>query len=332
MLASRPIHHARLRDDRPERQPRGDAFCDADDVGHDAPMLARKHFSRASHAGLHFVGDEQYTMPVAEPTQRAEKTIFGHDYAAFTLNRLDENARDYSFKKRLIEELQPAQRIRHVRDAGKQRTEAFFVDRLAVAERERAGGAPVECAVKRDQMRALRVPAREFDCRLDGLRAGVAQKYARVAATREQPREPLRKLGAERMVKIGEREMQQPMRLFFDRLRDLRMQTARRVDSDPRGEIEEEIAINIADPAAGALLGNNRIEPGHGLAHEFLIKRQNLSRLRAWKRRGNFGVPHAQSSNSLTKHSAQSPSAPVDKALPRPPHHSFRRYQGNLRQ
>ena len=29
----------------------------------------------------------------------------------FPLNRLDENARDYSFKKRLIEELQPAQRI-----------------------------------------------------------------------------------------------------------------------------------------------------------------------------------------------------------------------------
>ena len=54
----------------------------------------------------------------------------------------------------------------------------------------------VECAVKRDQMRALCVPAREFDCRLDGLRAGVAQKRARVAATREQSREPLRNAAA----------------------------------------------------------------------------------------------------------------------------------------
>jgi hypothetical protein len=81
-------------------------------------------------------------------------------------------------------------------------------------------------------------------------------------------------------------------RLFFDRLRDLRMQTARRVDSDPRGEIEEEIAINIADPAAAALLGDNRIEPRHGLAHEFSIERQNLSRLGAWKRRGNSWLMH----------------------------------------
>ena len=46
-------------------------------------MLARKHFPRASHAGLHFVGDEQCVVPVAEPTQRAEKTILGHDYAVF---------------------------------------------------------------------------------------------------------------------------------------------------------------------------------------------------------------------------------------------------------
>src|SRR4029450_564974 len=111
-------------------------------------MLARKHFSRASHAGLHFVGDEQYALPVAEPAQPAEKTIFGHDYALFPLNRLDENARDYSFKKRLIEELQPAQRIRHVRDAGKQRTEAFFVNRLCFAWRAPARGAPAGCAVR----------------------------------------------------------------------------------------------------------------------------------------------------------------------------------------
>jgi hypothetical protein len=86
--------------------------------------------------------------------------------------------------------------------------------------------------------------------------------------------------------------MQQPMSLFFDRLRDLGMQTARRVDSDSRGEIEEEIAINIADPAAAALLGDNRIEPRHGLAHEFSIERQNLSRLGAWKRRGNSWLMH----------------------------------------
>ena len=64
-----------------------------EDVGFDAPVFAGEHLARAAQPGLHFVGNEERPVPVAE-LDGLRQVIVGRDEDPFPLNRLDDEAGD----------------------------------------------------------------------------------------------------------------------------------------------------------------------------------------------------------------------------------------------
>ena len=75
--------------------------------------------------------------------------------------------------------------VRQMCDAGEQRPEARSMDRFACRERERAERASVERTSERDDLVAPCGVAGQLDRRLDGFRAGVAEKYFVFTSTRK---------------------------------------------------------------------------------------------------------------------------------------------------
>src|SRR5207249_2016626 len=86
----RPGHHTAAPDDRAERQSRGDALREHDDVRGDAPVLDRVELPRPAHAALDLVYDEEDPVLRRERAETREEVVGWHDVPAFALDRLDE--------------------------------------------------------------------------------------------------------------------------------------------------------------------------------------------------------------------------------------------------
>ena len=110
-----------------------------------------------------------------------------------------------------------------VMHTGKQREEAITLHDLAGGQRERAERAPVKRAEKGDHVLATRVPARHFERRFDGFRAGICQKHAGVAAERRDFRQPLRQPNLHFVVIIRPGDVDELLRLLGDRPNDFRV-------------------------------------------------------------------------------------------------------------
>ena len=139
MRAALPLRHqALLRDHRADRQARAQALGQRHDVGLHAPVLAGEHAAGAADARLHFVEDQQDAVLVAQRAQAGEEAVGRHDVAAFALDRLDQDRRDFRRRHAALEqhadvvehrlalvvagEQRPIRiRVRHVRDAGHRR-------------------------------------------------------------------------------------------------------------------------------------------------------------------------------------------------------------------
>src|SRR5690606_33104812 len=86
-----PGHDALAGDDRAERHAAGDALRAGDDVRLDAEMLDGPPLARPPDTALYLVGDEQDAVAVTQVAQRREEAGRGHDIAALTKDRLDED-------------------------------------------------------------------------------------------------------------------------------------------------------------------------------------------------------------------------------------------------
>ena len=64
-----------------------------EDIGFDTPVFAGEHLARAAQPGLHFVGNEQRPVLVAE-LDGFRQVIVGRNEDPFSLNRLDDEAGD----------------------------------------------------------------------------------------------------------------------------------------------------------------------------------------------------------------------------------------------
>ena len=71
------IHDFRAAGDRSQRQSAANRLRGDEDVGLDAVALAGKQRARAAEAALHFVGDEQHSVLVADVDQNAEIILRG---------------------------------------------------------------------------------------------------------------------------------------------------------------------------------------------------------------------------------------------------------------
>jgi hypothetical protein len=218
-------------------------------------VLEREEAPGASHAGLHFVGQQQRAVLVREGTQGRKKAGRSGQYPALTLHGLDDDGRH-------VRPHGAPHRgdiaVRHVGDA-RQRAKPVSVLGLA-GQRERAERAPVEGVFERDHTQALGLPqheevaARQLEQGFDRLRAGVAEKDAVHAGRGAQPRgEP--HVGV--IVEIV-RDVAELTDLLAQRGDELGMRVAQRAHGDARIHVEVTLARAIPDVAALAARQDER--------------------------------------------------------------------------
>ena len=144
---------------------------------------------------------------------------------------------------------------RHLVEAFDHRPEAFEIFLLA-AGGERRQRAAVKGALERDDAVALRLAAhrlifaRHLDRAFHRLGAGIGEEHHVREARRAQP--PGQPLGLGDAVEIG--NVPDLLGLLGDRLHQMRMGVAERVDRHPRGEIEVALAVGGDQPRALAAL------------------------------------------------------------------------------
>jgi len=135
----------------PRRMPLAIPFCQANDVRLDVPVFNREQLAGPAHPALHFVGDEENAMAVAEPAEARQEVPRRDMVAAFALNRLHEDGRDLIRRRqplpgwcpRLADAGATAFRAlravagkRHVVDVGHQGRETAAVDHLRARQRQ----------------------------------------------------------------------------------------------------------------------------------------------------------------------------------------------------
>src|SRR5258705_4180721 len=283
------------RHQRPERQPIRDALGRAHDVGHDAGVLEAPHPARPPVAGLPLVGDQQYAVPVAAVTQSAQEVERRRDVAALAELRLDEQRGDGRWLAHLVE--QPIQRGERLR--GRRRLVAVVVavrmririDMHARAERlvagpivevrrrgaQRAERPAVEAALERDDRRPPRRAARQLECALDRLGAGVAEEHA-VEPVGERRGEALGQPRHRLDVAKAVRDMDQSIDLGVDSGRHSRVAVAQDRGRNAGCEVEVRLAVGVVQPV-GVAVGPRPLEvAGHDRREVRLARRAGVER------------------------------------------------------
>mmetsp|Transcript_44270 Transcript_44270/g.118104 ORF Transcript_44270/g.118104 Transcript_44270/m.118104 type:complete len:262 (+) Transcript_44270:347-1132(+) len=104
---ARPRHEGARR-----HHPAAKRLAQAEDVGHDAPVLEGEHAARAPHARLHFVEEQQAAVRVAKLAHRLEVPVGRDVDAALALHGLQQHARHLG--PREVRVLQGVAQVRHV--------------------------------------------------------------------------------------------------------------------------------------------------------------------------------------------------------------------------
>src|SRR5436190_1053531 len=100
-----PVHYAGTRDDGAERHAAGNALRAAQNIRLDARIFVRPHFSRAAHAGLHFIADQHDSVLPADALQFLQEKFRRGNVAAFALNRLDDDSGNFRRVEEPLENL-----------------------------------------------------------------------------------------------------------------------------------------------------------------------------------------------------------------------------------
>ena len=262
-----------------EREPAREALAGADHVRHDAVVLARPHLPGASDAALDLVHHEQDPVPVAQLTQFGEPAPRRDDVATLALDRLDEDRRHVvglgePLEQHLFDvggavELGLAG-VWSVEAAPHQGAEPAALARLRRGEREAAERATVEAAEERDHVRTPGRVASQLDRAFDGFGPRVGQEHPR-RLHRRAGGESLADLGVGGQVEVARAVVQDVVDLSVDRGVDARMGVAGGRHRDAGVEVEEAVAVDVFDDAAGATPHDERVHPRQRRARHPLV-------------------------------------------------------------
>ena len=220
--------------------------------GVDTGALIGEQPPGAPETGLHLVEDQQQAVLVAQLAQAAQEGRRRNAHAALALDRLDQDGGGLR-PDGLLDRIEIAERdLVEALDRG---AEAFEI-LLVAGRRDGRERAAVEGALEGDDAVALGLArrrlifARHLDRAFERLGAGIREEHrvgkARLAQPIGQP------LAFRNAVQI--RDVPDLLGLLGERLDQMRMGMAERVDGDARGEIEVALAIGREQPSALAPL------------------------------------------------------------------------------
>src|SRR5438046_7749359 len=86
-----------------ERHAGRNAFRDRDDIRMEVEMFEREHLARAAHTALDFIRNQENAVLSRNFLELGEKIRRRKDIAAFTLNGLDHDRRDFAWIDRRSE-------------------------------------------------------------------------------------------------------------------------------------------------------------------------------------------------------------------------------------
>jgi hypothetical protein len=240
-----------------QRHAASEALGDRHQVRRDVVVLHREQLAGTCEAGLHFVGDQQDAVRVADLAQAAHEVSRCLVEAAFALNRFEDDRGDaLRIDVGLEQHLDVLERVsradavnrvgvRSVVDVSRERAEVQLVRRDFAGERHAHHRAAVEAACEGDHARTARRSARDLDSVFDGFSAGREER----GLLREAARSALRDLLGQRDVRLvgddlvsGVREL---VELRLDGGDDLRMAVARVAHGDTGGEVDEAAAFDV---------------------------------------------------------------------------------------
>ncbi len=237
-------------------------------------MLDGEHLAGAPETRLHLVGDEQDAERLAPLVDRLEEPRRRGRVATFAEDRLDDHRRGLARRRHHREEVvepgdRPLDLGRHIVGAhvgvrGDEHTRrqgrvTGAVPGLRRGHRHRLMRPSVEAALEHDDVRPTGRLLGELDRRLGDLGAGVGVEE-RVDAVRGEFGETRReRLHQVVRVHVGLR-VDEPLRLFGDRLGHVRVGVAGGRDRDPAAEVEVALAGRGRDPRS---LTRRDLEIGH---------------------------------------------------------------------
>ena len=235
-----------------DRKAAAERLGDGHDVGSDPGMLISEQIAGAANAGLDLVEDQQQAVVVAQLAQRAQKCVRHDAHAALAHHRLDQDGGGLG-PDGLLDRIEIGER--HLVEARHRRAEAVEIF-LVAGRGQRRQRAAVEGALEGDDAEPLGLAAgglifaRHLDRALDRLGAGILKKHRVGKGRRAQPvGQPFAFRNA-----IEIRDVPDLLRLLGQRLDQIGMRMAERVDGDAGGEIEVALARGRDQPGALAPL------------------------------------------------------------------------------
>jgi hypothetical protein len=242
-------------------------------------VLDRPPATGAAKAGLDLIGDEEDPVLVAQLAEALQEGSGRREVAALTLDRFDDDCRHIR-RGDLPAEDRPAQvlelggavaagvlapradpRERSVVNHRQKRTETGALLDLRIGQAQGPERAAVEAALEGDDPGPMRVVAGELDGALDRLGPRVCQEHPSLLREGRDPGQALHELEVARLVEVGRRDVDQPLRLLADGGDDLRVRVPGRAHGDAGREVEEPVAVDVGHDHPAAGLGNQRIRP-----------------------------------------------------------------------
>ncbi|SVK46432.1 Uncharacterised protein [Acinetobacter baumannii] len=271
----RRIHHLGAARHRRQRHSARQAFRHSDQIGLNAVVLHGEQLAGTGEAGLHFVGDQQDAVLVAQRAQRLHEIGRRHVETALALHRLQHNGRhllgiDIRFKQAIqavhrVFGGHAVQRIRilPVEHRAGEWAKAQFVRRHFAGQRHGHIGAAVEAAAEGDQARTAGVSAGDLHRVFHRFRAGgeesgftrTGDRRALVDALRQ------RNIAFVRNDLIG--GMGEGLQLLFNGGDHLRVTVPGVQHGDPRSKVDHFFAFHIPQRGVLCALGVKTTHHAH---------------------------------------------------------------------
>ncbi len=126
----------------------------------------------------------------------------------------------------------------------------------------------------------------------DGFGPGIAEERLHAALDRDDRRNLLRQPHLQLVIEVGARHVKEPPGLVGNRLDDVRMRMAGRIDGNPGGAVEEHVAVHVLDGRAGGVIDHQRIPAGVRRGDHFRVPRDERRGLRPRERGLDHGRFH----------------------------------------